>query len=321
MKKVKEIFNVKYGINLELINCTIVDFTRGIPFVSRISKNNGVVAYVEKIESLQPNPRHTISVAGSGSVLSCFYQGEPYYSGRDLFYLLPKIELSIKEMLYYCYAINSNAYKYNYGRQANKTLGEILIPDVENIPEWVHKIKIPSKPKTNPINNTHIELDTKKWKTFKYSDVFNIEKGYYNKKPRENKYGDIRFIGASQYKNGVTSIHAKKDVEKIFDGNNITVANDGNSVASAFYQPTQFTCSHSVNVLTLKDKTIKMTVYIALFICALIRREKYRFGYGRKWRYERMMVSEIRLPIAKDKKTDFDFMENYIKSLPYSKTL
>ena len=44
MAKITDIFDVWYGVNLEVVNCEIVD--RDIPFVSRQSVNNGVVCHV-----------------------------------------------------------------------------------------------------------------------------------------------------------------------------------------------------------------------------------------------------------------------------------
>lgn len=101
MKKLSEIFDYWYGVNLELVNCTIDD--EGIPFVSRTSNNNGVVARVSIIDGITPNPSHTLSLACGGSVLSCFYQDEEYYSGRDLFILSPKQPMSKNELLLYSY--------------------------------------------------------------------------------------------------------------------------------------------------------------------------------------------------------------------------
>ncbi|OFX26223.1 MAG: hypothetical protein A2033_02795 [Bacteroidetes bacterium GWA2_31_9] len=128
--KISDLFEVKYGVNLELVHieeCKSTDYN-AVPFVSRSEKNNGVSAFVEKIIDIDPNPGNTLSVAGGGSVLSTFYQPIPYYSGRDLYYLIPKREMKVAEMLFYAKCISSNKYKYNYGRQANKTLKEILIP-------------------------------------------------------------------------------------------------------------------------------------------------------------------------------------------------
>jgi hypothetical protein len=58
-----------------------------------------------------------------------------------------------------------------------------------------------------------------------------------------------------------------------------------------------------------------------MFLCPLIYKEKYRFNYGRKWDKEMMQNSKIKLPITSDGSPDWQFMENYIKSLPYSKSM
>lgn len=130
--KISDIFQVEYGVNLELVNLDQCDASdpNAIFFVSRTENNNGVSAIVRKVAGIEPNPGHTLSVAGGGSVLSTFYQPKPYYSGRDLYVLIPKREMSVVEMLFYAYCIQLNKYKYNYGRQANRTLKDILIPEI-----------------------------------------------------------------------------------------------------------------------------------------------------------------------------------------------
>jgi hypothetical protein len=141
--KVKDLFDVVYGVNLELVNliqCKSTD-VNSIPFVSRTENNNGVSAFVERDIDIDPNPAHTLSVAGGGSVLSTFYQPLPYYSGRDIYILIPKQKMKIFEMLFYANYIKANKYKYNYGRQANKTLKDILLPvEIEN--EFIDSIKL-----------------------------------------------------------------------------------------------------------------------------------------------------------------------------------
>jgi hypothetical protein len=49
--KVKDLFNVKYGINLDLNKLEEVpmDNPNAIPYVARSEKNNGVTAYVERL--------------------------------------------------------------------------------------------------------------------------------------------------------------------------------------------------------------------------------------------------------------------------------
>lgn len=130
-----ELFSVTYGVNLEL-NRMALDPT-GIPFVGRSDRNNGVTARVSVIPGIEPNPAGTLSVAGGGSVLATFLQFEPYYSGRDLFYLTSRVTMSDSQKLYYCACIRANRYRFSYGRQANKTLKDLLIPDMDSVPDWV----------------------------------------------------------------------------------------------------------------------------------------------------------------------------------------
>ena len=133
---VSSIFDVRYGVNLELNKQEIVP--NGINFVSRTSLNNGVSAKVKRIPEIEPVEAGVLTVAGGGSVLETFVQPEPFYSGRDLYYLKPLIPMTLDEKLYYCMCIRANKYRYNYGRQANRTLRDIMIPTKESIPKWVH---------------------------------------------------------------------------------------------------------------------------------------------------------------------------------------
>jgi hypothetical protein len=156
LSKVSEIFNIKYGVNLELSN--IKKDSSGINFISRTEKNNGLSAKVRIIDDVSPNPKHTISVAGGGSVLSSFYQDKEYYSGRDLYYLKPYEKLTKNQMLYYCMCLRANKYKYSYGRQANKTLKDIKIPSIDSIPDWVNTSKIKT-PNRKAVLNKQLTLD------------------------------------------------------------------------------------------------------------------------------------------------------------------
>jgi len=311
----KELFRPVYGANLELVNvevCSKQD-QDSIRFISRTETNNGVSAYVRRMDDVVPNPAHTISVAVSGSVLSSFYQDKEYYSGRDLYYLIPKKTMSKEEMIFYAFCIKANKYKYNYGRAANKTLKEILLP--AQMPSSFKKqifTKI-SIPQDKPIVQKKIDLRPEGWRWFQIQDWFEIKKGKRLTKADMVK-GDTPFVGSIDSNNGYREYI---DREPIHKGNTITVNYNG-SVAEAFYQPKPFWASDDVNVLYPK---FNMNAFNALFIVSIIKAEKYRYNYGRKWHLERMNETKIKLPSTKKKEPDFDFMENFIKSLPYSRSL
>lgn len=338
MKKLNELFDLHYGVNLELINLNVCDKNNKnyVNFVSRISKNNGVAALVEKLAGVQANPAGSISVSAGGSVAEAFLQKEEYYSGRDVYYLQERTPMTDLQKLFYCMCIRANKYKYNYGRQANRTLGDILVPDLNEISNEFMQMQIPdySSMDDKAIMN-EMDFDVKKWKPFRYDKVFDIKKGYYNKKPEHTTPGDIPFIGAIDHNNGVSELYSLEDIslyhkdgstnsddlnKKLFEGNCITVSNDG-SVGYAFYQEKPFTCSHSVNPLYLKENKDRLNPYIAMFLISLIEKERFRWCYGRKWRPKRMPSSLINLPVNNEGTPDWDYIEKFIKSMPYSKSI
>ena len=189
-----------------------------------------------------------------------------------------------------------------------------------------------------------MNLDTAKWKLFNFVKIFDIKKGFYNKKPESSGVGTIPFLGATDSNNGVTEHYTYEEIEsssktgdgsnesierKIFPANAVCVTNNG-SVGYAYYQNKPFTCSHDVNPLYLLNG--EFNEYTGMFVAAVIMYDRYRWGYGRKWRPERMINSQLRLPIVCDEQglpiidatykysregftPDWEWMENYIKTL------
>lgn len=138
---VNELFQVKYGINMELNTCILAENNDidAVNFVARTESNNGVTARVKQVEGKTPQPAGLITCAGGGSVLSTFLQTEPFYSGRDLYLLIPKRPMSKWAKLFCITVLKANKYRYSYGRQANVTLPELelMLPaDADGKPDY-----------------------------------------------------------------------------------------------------------------------------------------------------------------------------------------
>lgn len=172
-----------------------------------------------------------------------------------------------------------------------------------------------------------LNLSDRKWKVFAFTDVFEIRKGFYNKKPVRTANANIPFLGATDSDNGVTTFLTQSVIEKssktgmlpnepierkMFPGHAIAVTNNG-SVGHAYYQPSRFTCSHDINPLYLKDHV--MSELEALFLIPLIEQQGKLFQYARKWRPSRMINSKIMLPANEQGKPDFKFMADYEQEL------
>lgn len=338
MPKISDIFTLDYGHSLELNRLEQSTAPDAVSFVGRAARNNGVTSRVKLVPGLSPSLAGTITVAlnGQGGAGVAFLQPFPFYSGFHVMVLTPKGPMSEQEKLWWVLCITANRFRFGFGRQANRTLKDLVLPDLGNKPDWadstnVLKFEGASCPQQV---GTAAGLVTTHWRAFRYDEIFEIKKGYYNKKPPTSaKEGSVPFIGATEYNNGVTAYIAHDNLRKfskdgsinpnepldrkIFPSECITVSNNG-SVGEAFYQPAPFTCTHDVNPLYLKDKQVRLSPELGLFLATVIRADKYRWGFGRKWRPIRMPDSLISLPVTPEGLPDWSYMEGYIKSLPYS---
>ncbi len=314
--KISDLFEVKNGNGFELINMEEVhtgEFN-SCNFISRTEKNNGISARVE-LNGTEPFPANTITVAVGGSVLSTFVQPEPYYTGFHIQILTPKKRYSDLEMQFYCYCIRKNKYRYNYGRQANKTLKDILIPEKMS-KEWesleINKLNTLRK---KPLLQKDMVLNPKIWKWFDLKELFEVSASRDGLSNDLIEGGKTPYITSSENNNGVTSFFEEEATNK---AGTIT-ANRGGSVGYFFYQPVDYMAT-PVDVRILSPR-FKIDPFIGLFLKTILQLEKYRYNYSRKMGTDRLNEFKIKLPVASDNKPNWDFMRDYIKSLPYSSNL
>ncbi len=318
MKKLNELFDVAYGSKLDFNKVEAMPKSQGgVNFVGRSSQNHGVSGTICPLPDTKPFEAGLITVALGGSKLLCsFVQEHPFYTAQNVAVLKPKTEMTFAEKLWVCLCIRHNRFRYSaFGREANRTLRELLIPELIDFPNGLNEIAVEEmESKGAPKIRASIPaIQVAEWKPFKLSVLFDLKKGKRLTKAQMLE-GATPFIGAIDGNNGVSGHVGQMPIH---EGNTITVNYDG-SVGAAFYQPAPFWASDSVNVLYPK---FDLTANIALFLTTIIQREKYRFNYGRKWHLDRMSQSEIRLPVTAEGKPDWEFMENYVKTLPFSSQL
>jgi hypothetical protein len=314
--KISDLFTLCQGNSFELLNMQ-EDENSSISFVSRTSQNNGVVARVS-VTNVKPFEAGLVTVALGGSVLSAFVQDSLFYTAFHIMVLKPKVEMTLEQKLFYCMVIKNNAYRYGYGRQANKTLKDIEIPSLGECNTIIEDYKI------NPIKTVlkgkdSPALNIQKWKEFKISEIFDITYG--NKFDLDKMSSDspeINFISRTANNCGIVG---KVDIVKgknPFNAGCMTIALGG-SIGSTFYQSEQFYTAQNVAVLKDKDGT-SISKFAKLFIKTIIELEvgiKFR-AFGRELNKHIKKNFPISLPVTIDETPDWQFMENYIKSLPYA---
>ncbi len=161
----------------------------------------------------------------------------------------------------------------------------------------------------------------KKCKPFKIGDFFQIISG--GDKPNIEDYDEDNGSLVNSVENQVANNGIKEKIyfdkqNRIFK-NFISVVSIG-AGGTAFYQPEKCSCFTRVKALLPQDN-IKFNAFVALYLCVIIDMEKFRYGYGRVVSKDRLAETELYLPIDNNSLPDWDYMENYIKSLPYSSNL
>jgi hypothetical protein len=318
MVRLSEIFYIDYGNSFDLTHleqCSD-DCENCVNYVSRTRENNGISARVKKLDGTLPFDAGLITVAGSGnSVLESFIQPSPFYTGFHVFVLTPKKQMSDLEKLFFCHCIRQNRYRYSFGRQANKTLKDILVP--EKISPEFEKITLDNiiSVSKEAISNKRLELRTGEWKYFKLAspNLFRITGSKTTPLLELEGYGPGKYpyVTTQATNNGVAGFY-----DFFTETGNILVV-DSAVLGYCSYQPLNFSASDHVEKLIPK---FKMNQYIGMFLATILNLEQYRYSYGRKACQSRLKVTSISLP-AKGSEPDWQLMENYIKSLPYSSNL
>lgn len=220
---------------------------------------------------------------------------------------------------------------------------EGYIPDWQFMEDYIKSLH--HKPITTKVKFGLVkELDVDNWEEFYLKDLFLCQMGngidagattndnpIYNYVSRDSKGNGVvaqvdEYIKVS--KSGKTSI------EEPFQAGTMTLALGGSFLGSCFVQKYPYYTAQNVAVLTEKEP---LSIATKLFISTLIRNEcKYKYlAFGRELNTHYKTDFMIKLPIKRDSNgnpviddnrtysdngyiPDWQYMEDYINSLPYS---
>ncbi len=176
--------------------------------------------------------------------------------------------------------------------------------------------------KQSSILNTVLELNKKEFHYFNLTGktgLFNIFKGERLNKT-ERLEGNIPMLTSTSLNNGISNFidyETFKDKKKIFK-NKITI----DMLSNVFYHSYNYFSDDNIHTLVLKEKYKKYeNKYTLIFIATILQNISLRYNYGRQVRLKRLQNETIALPLNKNNEIDWQFMEDNIKSLPYSSNL
>ena len=161
-------------------------------------------------------------------------------------------------------------------------------------------------------------MNTKEWQWFNVGDWFNVVAGKYHYQS-EYSEGNTPYLSATATNNGIGNYI---DLDAEFEQYAVTTEK---VACTSFYQPFPFCATSDVNILRRKDN-IPINKYVGLFLASIIDfNENYRWCYGRQCRVGDTKAIRLKLPAILNSQNEYEpdwqWMEDYIKSLPYSACL
>ena len=324
----KDLFRIDTGKDLIYSELTSGEY----PVIGHKAEDNGITTTTVYLNTHRLyDHTKTISLADRGNFYATV-QSHDFYVGTRVKALVAKFNAKLEHLLFLCVLINKEQYRFCYGRNCCDRIDafKIKLPvtpegstDWQYMENFVKDRIIPQLPKKSqkiwlqkydikPEKQEKMKLKTDEWKWFevgnilkcsatKHSIIYNQEEGL------------IPLVSRSAANNGITAFVDADDKTKN-KGNCITIGAEG---LYAFYQPKDFVSG--VKVYTLRHD--KMNPYNALFLCVILNKEVYRYSYGNARILDKIMKERIKLPVTPSGTPDWQFMEDYIKSLPYSKNL
>lgn len=141
--------------------------------------------------------------------------------------------------------------------------------------------------------------------SFNVSDYFSIQLGGKDEIEDLSDDGTIPIVSTSEFNNGVT---AWKRPRVTYPAQAITVATDG-STCSSFVQEFPFYAFYKVAIL--RPKQADFPVDAMYFIAHLLKRERWRYVYARKFGKGRLATTHLYAPV-KDGAPDFQLMARLV---------
>ena len=319
-------------------------------YVGAKKDDNGVMIHCQKNPNLMTKGNCIIFICnGQGSVGYANYMDVDFIGTTDIVAGYND-NLNAEVGAFLATVYSQERPKYSFGRKWKTKLADTIVnlpikknidgsPFIDNtnkysdegyIPDWkfmedyiksLHYKPLTTKNKIGHTPSLHIE----NWKYVLLKDICKITMG--NKMDASAMTSDepeVNFVGRSADNNGVAG-----KVDIVYDNKGkriepysagcITVALGG-SLGSTYLQKEPFYTSQNVSVLEFPDNVSDAA---KLFLCTLIYNEsRYKyFPFGRELNTHIRTDYGFTIPVTEKDEPDWEFMENYIKSLPYGDRL
>ena len=342
-------FDVKRGESKYLKNMSPGDF----PYISTTRTNNGIKAYVSECN----RKGSLITLAYDGSIGACFYQDEPFFASEKIVTIDTVQHPMSRELAFFLIPIiKLEAEMYSYGGRkwtVNKQLKNTRIklpatadgePDYEWMEEYIRGVRydISTLPDyflsegyekacwymdnidrqrfeneyAGRASESGIKLTDRHMEYFALKDLIDepyIAESYDKKDLLSSDTEDyVNYVTRTSQNNGISDYVVDNNYMGLEKGNAIII---GDTTATCFYQAEDFIAGEHIIVL----RAPWFNLYTCMFLISVINLEKFRYAWGaRAFIKEAVKNTVVKLPVDNTGNPDYRFMEDYIKSLPFS---
>lgn len=161
-----------------------------------------------------------------------------------------------------------------------------------------------------------MNLNLEEWQEFRFGDLLSeIYKAKVYKDEdlvfsTQLNSATVPYVTRTEINNGVKAFVIKDGLPTIENGNALVI---GDTTATVSYQKTPFITGDHIVVI----RADWLNEFTGLFVTTVLKKEKYRYSYGRAFKIDTISETRIKLPVTECGIPDWEFMESFIKSLNY----
>jgi len=328
---VDDLFDIHPTTAYDETNKTLFEEDGVNPVVVNSSYNNGIGGYTNKNNT---EVGGIITFSDTTTADAIFYQDDDFVGYPHVQGMYPKLykekwnsyTLRFFATVFKVKALSLNLnYVNKFTRDYAKSL-IIKLPVVETgEPNWAYMEKYIQDidMKANEalvrlkaiIKLGKVKLDISNWRPFHLYDLFTIDPGNkFDKVKMKTDKPCISFVGRSSVNNGITEIVNKIDDNEPYQAGYLTLALGGAYLGSCFIQKEPFYTSQNVNVLIPnKPMSDESKLFIATTI--FVESQLHYKAFIKELNKHVKTDFTIYLPAISEKEPDWEYMENYMRSI------
>ncbi len=326
--RIKDVFELQAGKGKGLNHLS--ECTDGMSYIGATSRNNGVITFVKRDESLIQSGNCIVFIRnGEGSMGLSLYKSESFIATSDITAGYNQYLNRFNGLFISTIADQVRGkYNFNYKRSDTRLSKELLqlpitsggSPDWQFMEEYIkeRQLLLTQKhflylTKELPFKEI-VPLKEKEWKEFHLNTIFTTITRGKRLKTADHITGNMPYVSSTASNNGVDSfIGNSHDVRML--SHCLSIANSG-SVGKTFYHAYPFVASD--HATGLKNDYFNRFIY--LFLSTILSRLEEKYSFNREINGTRINKEIILLPVDENANPDWAYMEQHSKNILHLKT-